>query len=258
MKICVCGKGGSGKSTIVTLLAQAFQKKDKKVIVLDSDESNTSLYWMLGLKNPPMPLMNMVGGKKAVQKKMIAKFSSGEKEPDMNIWQMDEITSNKIPSDFFVQKENCILISTGKINQSLEGCACPMGTITREFLKKLILAENEIAIIDMEAGIEHFGRGIEKYVDFVVCVIEPSYESISLTKKIMELTVAAGAYFKGAILNKIASDQQQKSVLAKTQQINIPVIGIISFIPEIQTASLEQTLPEYDLSDVIEKIIKEI
>ena len=53
MKICICGKGCSGKSTVVALLTQAFRSMGKKVIVLDSDESNTSLFWMLGFDHPP-------------------------------------------------------------------------------------------------------------------------------------------------------------------------------------------------------------
>ena len=52
MKICVCGKGGCGKSTIVGLMALGFRRKHKKLVVLDSDESNTSLFRMLGLEAP--------------------------------------------------------------------------------------------------------------------------------------------------------------------------------------------------------------
>lgn len=62
MKICVCGKGGSGKSTIVALPADAFRRKGNRVVVPDSDESNSSLYWMLGLDKPPHALMDMVVG----------------------------------------------------------------------------------------------------------------------------------------------------------------------------------------------------
>lgn len=75
MKMWVCGKGGSGKSTVVGLMALGFRRKDKKPVVLDSDESNTSLFRMLGLKAPPLPLMDFVDGRKEVQKRMMARFS---------------------------------------------------------------------------------------------------------------------------------------------------------------------------------------
>lgn len=69
MKICICGKGGTGKSTVVVLLADALKRAGKDVIVLDSDESNSSLFCMLGFDKSPRPLMDMVGGKKSIQQK---------------------------------------------------------------------------------------------------------------------------------------------------------------------------------------------
>ena len=57
MEISVCGKGGSGKSTIVTLLANEALARGYQVLVVDSDESNTGLFRMLGFHQPPTPLM---------------------------------------------------------------------------------------------------------------------------------------------------------------------------------------------------------
>jgi len=85
--------------------------------------------------------------------------------------------------------------------QSKEGCACPMGSLTKEFLKKLNLRNNEIAITDMEAGIEHFGRGIEEYVDVVIIAVEPSYESINVALKIKELAEQSKARKIFAVIN---------------------------------------------------------
>ena len=86
MKIAVCGKGGSGKSAIVTLLAKGLREKGYKVLVVDSDESNSGLYRMLGFDSLPVPLMELAGGKKKVQKEMASKYSSGASEPRVNIF----------------------------------------------------------------------------------------------------------------------------------------------------------------------------
>ena len=238
MKIGICGKGGSGKSTFVALLAGACKRNGKKVVVLDSDESNTSLYWLLGLDGAPRPLMDMVGGKKSVQRKMLARFSKGEEEPDMSIWEMTNLPSSEIPPAFIAQGEACKLVVTGKIHQSMEGCACPMGAITREFLKILQLSPNEVALIDMEAGIEHFGRGIEANIDTVVAVVEPSLESIELARKVMDLTVSSGATFGGAVLNKVSSEEQRSYLRDRMSVVSVPVIGIIDYNDSIQTAAL--------------------
>ncbi len=239
MKICICGKGGSGKSTVVALLANAFQKLGKKVIIVDADESNASLYWMLGMERPPLPLLDLAGGKKAVQQKMLARFTKGETEPAMSIWARDQITSEAIPSEYIVQKEGRCMVATGKIHQSLEGCACPMGVVTREFLKKLSLAPNELALIDLDAGIEHFGRGVETSVDQVICVVEPSLESISLAGKIMYLTLTAGASFKGAILNKISTVEEKALLSAKLTELGVPILAALPHSKNIQSACLE-------------------
>lgn len=260
MKLCVCGKGGSGKSTVVTLLANGFVRRGKEVVVLDSDESNSSLYWMLGFDSPPMPLMEMVGGKKSIQQRMIARFSSGENEPAMSIWQMDSITSRALPPEYVAAKNGRRLVATGKILQSLEGCACPMGTVTKEFLKKFQSAPNEIVLVDMEAGIEHFGRGVETGVDMVVAVVEPSLESISLAAKVSELTRSSGALFKGAILNKIASPEQEKVVSEKLKALGIPVLGAIEQEGGIQSACLKGTpfdpqLAAGEIEGIISKLL---
>jgi len=194
---------------------------------------------MLGFDKSPRPLMDMVGGKKSIQQKMIARFTSGENEPTMTIWEMEKVPSTEIPSDFMMKNDNYKLVVTGKIHQSMEGCACPMGVVTREFLKKLELENDEIALVDMEAGLEHFGRGIESSVDMVVCVVEPSLESIVLAKKMMDLTKTAEACFNGAILNKISSPEQKNNVIRRLYDLGVPVIGAIGYHNDIQSACLD-------------------
>ncbi|OPL17366.1 MAG: hypothetical protein AVO38_01340 [delta proteobacterium ML8_D] len=261
MKICICGKGGSGKSTIVTLLAQAFRHEGKKVIVLDSDESNTSLFWMLGFDNPPKPLMDFLGGKKKIQQKMIARFSKGEDEPAMSIWEMESIKRQSLPEGYAVEKDSVMLISTGKIHQAMEGCACPMGSVSREFLKKFQTGDEEVLIADMEAGIEHFGRGLEAGVNGVVSVVEPSLESILLAKKVMDLARSAGSEFYGAILNKISSEEQENKVAGRLNDTGVPLIGSIGFQDALQNACLAgrplaDVTPNMDLSGIVDILLQ--
>ena len=59
-----------------------------------------------------------------------------------------------------------------------------MGALSREFLKRLSLQEDEMAIVDMEAGVEHLGRGVETSLDGVLIVVEPSLDSLELAEKI--------------------------------------------------------------------------
>ncbi len=261
MKICICGKGGSGKSTVVTLLAHAFNRIGKKVIVLDSDESNTSLFWMLGFDHPPQPLMDFLGGKKKIQQKMIARFSKGEDEPAMSIWDMDAIQSQSLPAGYSVEKDGVMLISTGKIHQAMEGCACPMGSVSREFLKKFQTGDEEVLIADMEAGIEHFGRGLEAGVNGVVSVVAPSLESILLAKKVMELAQSSGSAFYGAILNNMTSKEQENQVVGRLNDAGVPSIGSIGFQEALQAACLAgkplaEVMPPMDLKGLVDTLLQ--
>ena len=89
-----------------------------------------------------------------------------------------------------------------------------------------------------EAGIEHFGRGIEANIDTVVAVVEPSLESIELARKVMDLTVSSGATFGGAVLNKVSSEEQRSYLRDRMSVVSVPVIGIIDYNDSIQTAAL--------------------
>ena len=229
MKIAVCGKGGSGKSTIVAILAKEFQRRGQQVLVVDSDESNSGLHWMLGFKNPPEPLIEFVGGKKKVTNRMFAGFIPESGEMNLSLWRKNEIAIDDIPVFHKAGSGNIQLVVTGKIGRLFEGCACPMGVVTREFLKKLRIDHDQIAIVDMEAGVEHFGRGIEASLEALIVVVEPSLESVSIAEKTKALTESSGARFAGAIINKVRSKTNQKRLTQELKSRGIPELGCLQY-----------------------------
>ncbi|MFO8090729.1 MAG: P-loop NTPase [Desulfatiglandaceae bacterium] len=228
MKISVCGKGGSGKSTVVTLLANLTRQRGFKVLVVDSDESNSGLFRMLGFEKPPIPLMEMVGGKSALKKNM--------QQP--SIFEQPEIEIDDIPSSYIERKDGLSLVSIGKILQSLEGCACPMGVLSREFLKKLRSGNEMVTFVDMEAGVEHFGRGIDEGIDRVIIVVEPSYESLRVAEKIKELAGGMGKAVD-AVLNKVPSDQVAEKLDKELNGMNIDILGKIPNDPMVFDAGFD-------------------
>jgi len=250
MKIAVCGKGGSGKSTIVALLANEARGKDYKVLVVDSDESNSGLYRMLGFDHPPVPLMELVGGKKGLKEKMA--------QP--NIFAASHISLEDISPQHLARKDGLMLISIGKILQSLEGCACPMGVLSREFLKKLVLKPDELAIVDMEAGVEHFGRGVETSIDSVLIVVEPPLESVEVAQKIYYLAQGMGIRNIWTVLNKATSDDIAVKVGTALKRHGIQVIGRLHFDTGLFEASVEGKVPAEgkvaeDIREVLDVIL---
>ena len=233
MKISVCGKGGSGKSTIVALLASEALKRGYKVLVVDSDESNSGLYRMLGFDQPPVPLMELVGGKKGLRQKM----------GQPNILGETNIRTAQIPEEYLLQKDSLRLVAIGKILQSLEGCACPMGVLSREFLKKLDLAEGELAIVDMEAGVEHFGRGVDTSIDSILIVVEPPLESVNVGQKIYDLASGIGIKNVWAVMNKVPSGEIAARLKAELENRQIKVVGCIYHDADIFSSSLDGRIP---------------
>jgi CO dehydrogenase maturation factor len=172
MKTLVCGKGGCGKSTIVALLSKEMAKRKNKVLVVDSDESNIGLHHRLGMAKPA-DFMNYFGGKKILF----------EKTKEITVkWSLADL-----PKEYLSEKGNIQLLSMGKIYQFGEGCACPINVLSSRVLEILDVGDKEVLIVDTDAGIEHFGRGVEKGVDSLVVVIEPSKDSILLAQKISDL-----------------------------------------------------------------------
>lgn len=239
MRISVCGKGGSGKSTIVTLLANEIRDRGYHPLVVDSDESNSVLYWMLGFSQPPIPLVELAGGRKMVRKLMPPKYAPQESEPGTNVLSRDKILLDDIPHQNMIERDNIRLVVIGKILQPLEGCACPMGVLSRELLGKLQLKGDEIAIVDMEAGIEHFGRGVETNIDSVLIVVEPSLESIILAEKTKHLAAGVGINKIWAVLNKTNSHDLALKLANELAKRGVAVAGSIPYDADIFEACLE-------------------
>jgi len=211
MKILICGKGGCGKSAIATLLAKEMAARGNKILVVDNDESNIGLHSRLGMEKPE-DFMNYFGGKKVL-------FEKARELKDT--WRLDNL-----PIDYLTEKDNIRLLSMGKIYQFGEGCACPINALSSKFLEILELAKDEFLIADTDAGIEHFGRGVEKGIDILLVVIDPSRESVLLAEKIAGLgrEVDKPVYY---ILNRIA-DQETEGLLRNA----IDGDRLIAIIPE--------------------------
>jgi CO dehydrogenase maturation factor len=241
MKILICGKGGSGKSTVATLLAKNLQAKGYRIIVIDTDESNYGLSTQLGLKEPK-ELMEKIGGKKAIIEKMWANRGQNEKTPLFT----QTLRIEDIPPEYLSKNGNLHLLQIGKVKHFGEGCACPMGGLSREFLNNLKLTQKDVAIIDTEAGVEHLGRGVASSVDVVLAVLDPSYESLKLSEKITTMAKEGGksVYF---VLNKVTDVLADKMIASLGED---RVIGIIPFNEPILEKGLTGQLLDVKLPSI--------
>ncbi len=249
-KIMISGKGGCGKSTVASMLAKNLVNDGYKVLVIDTDESNFGLNAMLGIGDTT-ELLDHLGGYDNVLKKMIDEWQTGTNSTLVE----HTLSISDIPKECISQKGGVHLMQVGKVKHFGQGCACPMGGVSRDLLNKLTLGPKEIAIIDTEAGVEHLARGNEKDVDLVLAVLDPSYESLRLSNKITEMAMEAGkrTFY---VLNKINDAMKEKMIEVLG---NDRVVGIIGFDDTILQKGLSgeelNMLPQgiLDLTEFVER-----
>ena len=234
------GKGGSGKSTIVTFLARAMAKLGLRVLVVDSDESNITLPRFLGLSPPAKTLVEYLGGRPLV----VEALFRNRREVD---WSFLEEGIDGLPDECVSRAGSLHLVVVGKISGFGEGCACPLNALAREFLKLIRLREGDIVLVDTEAGIEHFGRGVEEACDVILMAVDPTYESVLLTKKVSEMASKAGKdlFF---VLNKVTEESRKLLMRSLESDRVLAALGYDEKIVErcLKGEPLEEVPPEVE------------
>jgi CO dehydrogenase maturation factor len=231
-KIAVAGKGGVGKSTVTVLIARALKAKGFNVVVLDTDESNPGLLKLFGFERAPEPLITL-----------LPRFASSDNHPDTGWLKQDTINTASIPSTYVLRNDGLKFLMVGKIQDPFQGCACSMADMSRDLIGKLVLEEKEVVLVDMEAGVESFGRGVERHMDAVLVVVEPSLESIALAEKINFMAQGMGIQRVLAVLNKVASEKARERMYDELNKRNVKIAGVISFDAALSEAGLDGNVP---------------
>jgi CO dehydrogenase maturation factor len=159
---------------------------------------------MMGLDAPAQTLMENLGGKSAFRRLMGKKTAALEKK-DILGSALRSIAA--LPSSAASRSGRLTLVSVGKIEHAHEGCACPMGVLARTFISHIALGPGQWVLVDTEAGVEHFGRGILEGVDAVVAIADPSYDAIMLIGKIKAMADEGGKRLC-VVLNKTDGDTE--------------------------------------------------
>ncbi len=177
MKIAISGKGGVGKTTLMALLANEFKKSGKEVLVIDADPS-PHMAETLGVESPERirPIAEMT-------KLLVERSGKTEGSPMYNM----NPQVNDLLEEFMVSHDGMKLMVLGAIQTGDKGCACPESNVLRRMLTKLLLSKNQVVLLDMEAGVEHLGRGTIAGIDHLLIVVIPSKSSIRTALKVKKL-----------------------------------------------------------------------
>lgn len=238
MKLAITGKGGVGKTTLAALLAKAFSDRGYRVLAIDADP-DANLAGALGLKDPASirPIAEM--------EELILERTGAKPGTVGGLFTMNPRVDD-LPERLSAEVHGIRLMRMGTVKKGGGGCVCPESTLLRALVQHLLIEREEVVLMDMEAGIEHLGRGTAAFVDRMIIVVEPGRRSIETAEKIRTLASHIGLKKIVAVANKIKTEDDYAFILQNMPEI--PVIGFLPFMDSIIKADMEST-PAFDGSD---------
>jgi CO dehydrogenase maturation factor len=235
VKIAVSGKGGVGKTLVAGALAHYFVKKGYKVLAIDADPS-PNLALTLGI---PLEEANKIVPVSENKELIESKTQTGFSGVYRLTFSVDDIIR-----DFSVASPYGMnLLLMGTVKSVGGGCTCPANAIVRELLRHLVVERDEVVVMDMEAGIEHMGRGTAKHVDTLLIVTDPSFKAMEIARKIYSLAGESGIKRSFIIGNKVASTEEKTAIEKFTADTKIPLLNLIPYDSHILKADLHGRPP---------------
>ena len=247
MKLAVSGKGGVGKTTFSALLIRTLNDQGKKVLAIDADP-DANLAAALGIPNSEdiIPIAEM--------KELI--FERTEAKPGTigGFFKLNPKVDD-LPEALSARLGNIKLMRLGGVKKGGSGCICPESTLLRALVMHVVLARDEVVVMDMEAGIEHLGRATAKAVDKLIVVVEPGRRSIDTANHIRQLAGEIGLADIRIVGNKIRGPQDEDFLRAHLSDFSF--LGFIPYDPALIEADLSGTSP-YDADATAKSIVAQM
>jgi len=253
MKIAISGKGGVGKTTLAGVMARILANRGRKVLAIDADP-DSNLASAIGLPREALAKLSPI----ASMTSMIEERTGAKKGSYGTMFKLNPKVDD-IPDDMGVTYQGVKLLLLGCIPQGGGGCFCPENVLLKNLVRHLLVQREEALIIDMEAGLEHLGRGSTGYVDALIIVVEPGQRAMNTARQIRKLGEDLKIKNMMIVGNKVNSEEDRR--LIEEHLSDFPILGHMSFNPKVLQADREGKSP-YDIDEKIkeevEAILKEL
>ncbi|MCX5806425.1 MAG: AAA family ATPase [Proteobacteria bacterium] len=257
MKIAISGKGGVGKTTLAGVMARALGERGFKVLAIDADP-DSNLGSAIGFTSEELkgavPLAQM--------EEFIEERTGAKKGQYGSFFKLNPMVDD-IPDKFSVEKGNVRLIVLGNIVQGGGGCFCAENVLLKSLLSYVLIERDEYVIVDMEAGLEHLGRGSTAYIDALIVVVEPGQRSFQTAYQTKKLAADLGIKNIFIVGNKVMNDDDL--TLIKENLGGLSLIGCLGYNGKVLEADKQGVSP-YDIDaqikaetgDIIDNLEKSI
>ena len=222
MKLAVAGKGGVGKTSLTVWLGDYLARQGEEVMLLDADTA-LSLGQALGLREYDIPIP-------LIQDKELIKERVGE-----GFFQINPKVDD-LPDRLSKQVGNLKFMVMGTISDAGSGCACSPNALVKALLAHLIVKNKQWIIVDLEAGVEHLGRGTVEYVDGLIVVSEPSMRGLQTAARISVLARQIGLDRQVLIINRATSDFSLPDIKGLP-----PLTAMIPVLPSLTSRQLQSS-----------------
>jgi len=248
MKIAFAGKGGVGKSSMAAWTGDYLARSGKNVWMIDADTA-LSLGEACGLSSSllPEPLIR----REDLVKERIHEHGFLNLNPDVG--DLPEKIAVDLP---YVgsEKEGAgrkRLIVMGAVTNAGGGCACAANALLKAVLAHLVIDREDWVIVDLEAGVEHLGRGTVSHVDGLVVVSEPSKRSLDTASEVSRLATDLGLSNQALVLNRSGHNPQ---VPGFTVCLNLPILnGLVD--RQLIEGSVVGLPEQQQIDEVVAKLI---
>lgn len=235
MKVAVAGKGGVGKTLIAGGLASGFSQRGFKTIAIDAD-SSPNLALTLGLSaEETRKIVPISENKPLVESKTKTEYSGVYKLS----FSVDDIVR-----DYSVKTPiGPNLIVMGTVQSMGSGCMCAPTAVVRELLRHLVVDRGEAVVLDLEAGVEHIGRGTARAMDTLLIIADSNLKSLEIAKKIHDFATAAGMKQLYLVGNRVMNQTHEDAIRGFAAKNGLEVLALIPFDTKITEADMQGETP---------------